>query len=132
MMTKTLTMEEFAEVHGITATYRQVHWVPQKRLKDYPGGDHHRVILHYGDKSMVVPMYSRGRAHIGKPITAGEVLGCLQCDFIQGETYESWVSDYGLDDSLASRRMYESCLRETKLVTEFLGELLAEFLEAEY
>lgn len=129
------TIQDFINAYGITAEFETVpiELLPLDRIRDYKGGDHHRVIIRNEERVMVVPIYSRGKDLLGDSLKLSDVLGSLQCDYIQdGETFESWAEEFGYDaDSRRAEATYKACLQESYSLRNLLGDLVANFLDAE-
>ncbi|MGH8897010.1 MAG: hypothetical protein ACRDZ4_08325 [Egibacteraceae bacterium] len=119
---------DFAEEHGIKATAEKTDRNPYMRDAT---GDHWKVTLRRGQKSMTLP-YTKGFGHNGAPPTAIEVLGCLASDARGVDNaggFEAWARELGFDpDSRDAERTYKACEQQAKRLKALLGADLYERL----
>lgn len=122
-----MTIAEFVQAHGITASVKHINSNPNMAKSEYMNR-HFEVTLQLGNDSMMVP-FSQGDAHTEEP-TAEDVLNCLASDSAGPDSFEEFCSEYGYDeDSRTAERIFNACQRQKAELESFLGtELFSELL----
>lgn len=89
------------------------------------------VMLKGPDGTMITP-FKMGTAHKGRPPEAAEVLDSLRSEastFYQGDSFEDYCSEFGLDtNSRKEERGYHALMEQGRLLKEFLGDERFELL----
>jgi hypothetical protein len=121
-------MNKFIKDNKITITSKKVDNNPHMTNFD---GDHWKCILEYNKKRMTI-YFSKGYGFEGKKPSIEEVLNCLASDSLcieNNPSFEEFANEFGYDtDSRNAKKTYTVCIKQSKKLFKFLGEVLYNIL----
>ncbi len=123
-----MDMHEFVRHHGITSSAKRASSNPSMGDDEWSrSADHWKVTLKRGKKRYTTP-FSMGFGHGGRSPETAEVLDSLISD---GESFDSWCSNYGFVADRKAEKTYKACKATVKKLHAFLGNLYDEAQQAE-